>query len=135
MKFNTMIRKGLVIAGFAAFAVLPSALKAQEITNTEFSDGPNVVALPQPAATQQTSSTQTFTMPASQAMVATTSVASSAAEPQQAELAVLPSVSDKEWIVAAVAAYGGLIVLLTGAEIRRAHRYSSRGTYGSTRTA
>jgi hypothetical protein len=135
MKFNTTIRKGLVIAGFAAFALLPATMKAQEITNTEFSDGPNVAALAQPAAAQQTNGTMTYTIPAPQAMMATTAVASSAVDPQQAELVSLPSVSTDEWIIAGLATCAGLIVLLAVAEIRRAHRNSSRGTYVSTRTA
>jgi len=135
MKFNTTIRKGLVIAGFAVFALLPATLKAQEITNTEFSDGPNVAALPQPAAAPQADATMTYTLPAAQAMMATTAVASSAADPQQAEIVELPSVSTDEWIVAGLATCAGLLVLLAAAEIRRAHRISSRGTYVSTRTA
>jgi hypothetical protein len=135
MKFNTTIRKGLVIAGFAAFALLPATLKAQEITNSEFSDGPNVTALAQPTAAQQTNGTMTYTLPAPQAIMATTAVASSAVDPQQAELVSLPSVSTDEWIVAGLATCAGMIVLLAVAEIRRAHRNSSRGTYVSTRTA
>jgi hypothetical protein len=135
MKFNTTICKGLVIAGFAAFALLPAAVKAQEITNTEFSDGPNVAALPQPAAAPQADATMTYTLPAPQAMMATTAVASSAADPQQAELVALPSVSTDEWIIAGLATCAGMILLLALAEIRRAHRNPSRGTYVSTRTA
>jgi hypothetical protein len=68
-------------------------------------------------------------------MMATTAVASSAADPQQAELVQLPSVSTDEWIIAGLAACAGLIVLLAVAEIRRAHRNPSRGTYVSTRIA
>ena len=135
MKFNTTIRKGLVIAGFATFALLPATIKAQEITNTEFNDGPNVAALAQPAAVPQADATMTYTLPAPQAMMATTTIAASAADPQRAELVELPSVSTDEWIVAGLATCAGFVVLLAAAEIRRAHRNPSRGTYVSTRTA
>jgi hypothetical protein len=135
MKLNTTIRKGLVIAGFAAFALLPATMRAQEITNTEFSDGPNVTALAQPAVAPQADATMTYTIPAPQAMMATSVVASSAVDPQQAELVSLPSVSTDEWIIAGLATCAAMIVLLAVAEVRRAQRNSSRGTYVSTRTA
>lgn len=49
MTFAKMLRTQLIIAGFGAALVMASSVKAQEITNTEFSDGPFVVAFAQQA--------------------------------------------------------------------------------------
>ena len=62
MKFQSMIRKGLVFVGFsAALVLLPGSVSAQEITNTDFNDGPNVVAFTQPAASPNSTTTVAVT--------------------------------------------------------------------------
>jgi len=47
MKFQTAVRTQLVVAVFGATLLLAGGAKAQEIVNTEFADGPNVVAMRQ----------------------------------------------------------------------------------------
>jgi len=135
MKFNTTIRKGFVLVGFAAFALLP-ATKAQEITNTEFNDGPNVTAIAQPAPSQQSNSHITFALPPATAMQASQSVAEFAA-PQQASVMRVPEVSTDTWISVTLFAAVGLISVYALALAKRANRTlnSTRGTYTSTRTA
>jgi len=54
MKFQNMIRTQLVLAGLGAVLLFASSASAQEIENTTFSDGPNVVALAQPTPAQPT---------------------------------------------------------------------------------
>lgn len=44
MEFKNKIRLSLVAAGLAAALVFCASTKAQEITNSRFSDGPNVAA-------------------------------------------------------------------------------------------
>jgi hypothetical protein len=137
MKFHTTICKGLVLAGFAAFALLPASIKAQEITNTQFDDGPNVTTLAQPMSTQPASASMTFALPAQEAMLATQAISSSATNPQQAIVLEMPSVSTDEWIITSLLACAALIGLYAIAELRRANRdlTTARSTYVSTRIA
>jgi predicted metal-binding membrane protein len=50
MRFQRMLRTQMIITGLGAALLLAGSVKAQEITNTEFSDGPNVTAFAQPTA-------------------------------------------------------------------------------------
>jgi hypothetical protein len=86
MTFQKMLRTQLIVAGFAAALMLASAAKAQEITNTEFNDGPYVAAFAQPVVAQVT--------PASTPVMT---------EPQAIEAAVItaPVFADEETLVAA----------------------------------
>jgi len=52
MKFQTLIRTQFAIAGLGAALLLPATVQSQEITNTVFNEGPNVVALEQSASVQ-----------------------------------------------------------------------------------
>jgi hypothetical protein len=110
MNFQNMIRSGLVIAGLGAALAFSGSVWAQEITNSTFSDGPNVVALPQPAATAPSTDANSNTLPGPQAVQASAVIAASA-RPQ-------PSSNEQEptegsmwtgvafiWI-AAIAAFG-----------------------------
>lgn len=127
MKFESIIRKSVIIAGFSvALVLLPVSVKAQEITNTEFNDGPNVTALAQPSATQQEQDA-TNAMPASQALRATESINASA-QPEQASFIQVPAPSDA-WITASLLVGVLLIALYALAEAKRAHRMldSTRG--------
>jgi hypothetical protein len=64
MTFQKMLRTQLIVAGFAAALMLASAAKAQEITNTEFNDGPYVAAFAQQVVAQVTpASTPVMTEP------------------------------------------------------------------------
>jgi hypothetical protein len=77
MNFQNMIRSGLVIAGLGAALSFPGSVWAQEITNARFSDGPNVVALAQPAATAQ-SAANSHALPGPQVVQASTASAADA---------------------------------------------------------
>ena len=57
MKFQNMIRTQLVLAGLGAALLFAGSASAQEIVNTEFSDGPNVVALAESSPAQPTLAT------------------------------------------------------------------------------
>jgi len=55
MRIQNMIRTSAIAVGIAAAALfLASSVRAQEIVNTEFSDGPNVATFPQPTTTVAT---------------------------------------------------------------------------------
>jgi hypothetical protein len=78
MNFQNMIRSGLVIAGLGAALSLPGSVWAQEITNARFSDGPNVVALAQPAATAQSAAANSDALPGPQVVQASAASAADA---------------------------------------------------------
>jgi hypothetical protein len=87
MTFQKMLRTQLIVAGFGAALVLASSAKAQEITNTEFSDGPYVAAFAQPVVAYATpASTPVMTEP--QAMEAIAAITA-------------PVFADEETLVAA----------------------------------
>ena len=48
MKFQKMLRTQMIITGLGAALRCAGSVKAQEITNTEFNDGPSVTAFAQP---------------------------------------------------------------------------------------
>ena len=130
MKFNSMIRQGMVLAGLtAAMVVLPGTVKAQEITNTEFSDGPNVVAIEQPTANAHEDVTVTMLAP-EQAMSANQAIAGAAeGESMTEEEAPRPSA----WATFLLTLCVGLIALYTLISADRASR--NMGHRVSTRSA
>ena len=52
MRFQSIMRTQLVVAGLAAVLSVPGVSRAQEISNTAFDDGPNVAPFAQPVAAQ-----------------------------------------------------------------------------------
>ena len=78
MKFQNIIRSGLVMAGLGTALAFPGSVWAQEITNSTFSDGPHVVALEQPAATAQATDANVNALPGPQAAQASMAIAASA---------------------------------------------------------
>lgn len=48
MRFQKMLRTQMIITGLGAALLFAGSVKAQEITNTEFNDGPYVTAFAQP---------------------------------------------------------------------------------------
>jgi hypothetical protein len=78
MKFQNIIRSGLVLTGISAALAFPGSVWAQEITNSTFSDGPYVVALAQPAATAQSTDANVNALPGPQAVQASLAIAASA---------------------------------------------------------
>jgi hypothetical protein len=55
MKTKNIIRIGVIAVGLGAALVMTSSVKAQEIENTAWADGPNVAAFEQPAPVAATS--------------------------------------------------------------------------------
>ena len=137
MKFQSTIRNGFVLVGFAAFALLPASLNAQEITNAEFNDGPNVTSIAQPSPSQQTDVNAVFAMPPTEAMKASDSIAEFAGPQQAAVVIQWPEISTDSWIAGTLLAAVTLISLYALALAKRANRAlkSARGTYVSNRTA
>jgi hypothetical protein len=78
MKFQNMIRSGLVIAGLGAALAYPGSVRAQEITNSTFSDGGNMVALAQPSDATQSADANVNALPGPQAAQASEVIAASA---------------------------------------------------------
>jgi hypothetical protein len=52
MRFQSIMRTQLAIAGLATVLLFPAVTKGQEISNTVFDDGPNTVPFAQPVAAQ-----------------------------------------------------------------------------------
>lgn len=52
MRFQSIIRTQIVIAGLGIVLLFPAVTKAQEISNTTFSDGPNAVPFAQAVPAQ-----------------------------------------------------------------------------------
>src|ERR1700756_3360389 len=119
MKLQSIIRQGLVIAGFSVvFVMWPAAVRAQEITNTEFNDGPNVTTTAQPSAPQQVADASTATLPSAQAIRANESIGATGRS-EQASLVQVPAPSDS-WVTNSLVLGFGLISLYALAEAKRA---------------
>lgn len=125
MTFQKMLRTQLIVTGLGAALMLASSAKAQEITNTEFNDGPYVVAFLQPVSAQATPAS-TPVMNQSQAITAMAAISA-------------PVVPDEETLVATSAlerwAVAGVLFIALGvivfyclaelsalAELKRANR-------------
>ena len=118
MKFENIIRKGLVIAGFVTVMSLPATVHAQEITNTQFNDGPNVTALAQPTPAQDANASAPATLTGAQAMRASASI-STASDSQQADVLEAPAPPRNPWVVASMSLGLGLITLVSFREMKR----------------
>jgi|SRR5580658_11288177 hypothetical protein len=104
MKMQNIIRMNVIGLGVAAVMLLASApTHAQEITNTEFSDGPYVTAYAQPTNPTQTAQTTQTTTQAPATTVASTPVISNT------QLASMAGSGD--WAMAS--GLSGVVVLLT----------------------
>ena len=117
MKVKNIIRMNAVAIGFAAALFLATTpVHAQEITNTEFSGGPNVTAFAQPAAdVQQAAAPATpATAQAPSAVVATPVVSDT-------QLSSIVTTAG-HWMLASALCGLALIALYAIAEIRRANR-------------
>lgn len=122
MKFNNVIRKGLLITGIAAaFVFLPGSVKAQEITNTEFSDGPNVAVLAQPTAASQNTGAVTA-LPPTQVLLATSAIPGSAGNQQASVQAPEPA----PWVTFALVLCVGLLSLRALITDRAARKMATR---------
>jgi hypothetical protein len=118
MKIQNILRAQAMTIGFAGMLLLASAAPAQEITNTEWPDGPNVSAPAQakPAANDL-----------NVAVVNTGSVADTATVAQPVAIqdaSVAPAAEG--WMVAAVLAFFAMFALLLRAATRRGNRKEMR---------
>jgi len=124
MKIQSIIRTSTIAVGIAAAALfLASSVHAQEIVNTEFSDGPNVAAFPQPSTT-----TAAATSPLS--AESTTADANTAVPPAMTistpvvtEQALVSFENSAErWLIVSLMFGGAMLVVYAIAEVRRANR-------------
>lgn len=132
MKFQSTITKSFVAAGFAAALLLTASVaKGQEITNTQFSDGPNVAALAQPTAPQQAGN---FALSPEDAMRASETISASA-DPLQASATQIPAPSTDVWLTMSLSVGVGLLALYVLASAKRTARSTARATYVAPRMA
>jgi hypothetical protein len=119
MKIQNIIRMNAVAIGFAAALFLATTpVRSQEITNTEFSEGPYATAYAQPtnADMQQAAApvTQATTTQAPAAVVSTPVISNTQVE------SMVTTAGD--WMLASALSGLALIGLYAIAEIRRANR-------------
>ena len=117
MKFQKTLRTQMIITGLGAVLLLAGSTKAQEITNTEFSDGPNVTAFaqPTPSLSAQVDSASTPAMNESQALRAVAAI-SVPAVPDDGT--ILASSEFERWVVAGILFIAlGVIMFYCAAEL------------------
>jgi len=120
MKIRNMVRWQLILAGLAAALYFAPAAHSQEITNTDFADGPNVVAFTQPAAT----------LPSAQAATQTMSPAANEPVLAQASLSMPAGISlDSPWATAGLTFVLFAVIALAAGNAKRVRR----GTYSVRR--
>jgi hypothetical protein len=118
MKFENIIRKGLVIVGFVTVMSLPATVRAQEITNTQFNDGTNVTALPQATSGQHADTSAPAALSGAQAMRASAAI-SMASDAQEAGVLEAPAPPRNPWVVASLSFGLGLVMLASVREMKR----------------
>lgn len=110
MKVQNIMRMQAVVIGFTGALLLASAAPAQEITNTEWPDGPNVSAPAQAVPTAAVPATND-------------SNAAAAAKPMVSqEAAVSQSATVEGWMIASLLVFSGLLAFYTRAAARHANR-------------
>jgi hypothetical protein len=117
MKIQNIFRMQAIVIGFGAALLLASAAPAQEIVNTEYNDGPNVIAFEQPTVTQVATTTPAAT--SSHAVTPSGAVAT----PVATEVALVSfEGSAQRWLVACTFFGIAMLVVYGLAEIRRSTR-------------
>ena len=127
MRFQKMLRTQMLITGLGAALLFAGSVKAQEITNSEFSDGPYVTAFAQPtqSVSAQVTPASTPVMNEYQAMNAVATITM----PVLPDDGTLASSEIERWAVAGIL-FGALVVILfycaselgALAELKRANR-------------
>jgi hypothetical protein len=112
MKLQNIFRMQAIVIGFGAVLLLSTPVKAQEIVNTEFSDGPSVTSFTQPAAITTEAAA---TAPSAVQVKAETPVATN---PQLASM----DSSIEGWLFGSSLFGVALIAIYAIAEVRRANR-------------
>jgi hypothetical protein len=110
MRFQKMFRTQMIITGLGAALLFAGSVKAQEITNTEFSDGPYVTAFAQPTQSVSTQVTPASTpvMNENQAMNAVATISM----PVVSDDGTLASSEIERWAAVAGILFVGLVVIL-----------------------
>jgi predicted metal-binding membrane protein len=108
MRFQKMLRTQMLITGLGAALLFAGSVKAQEITNTEFNDGPYVTAFTQPtqSVSAQVTPASTPVMNEYQAMSAAT-----ISMPVVSNDGTLASSEIERWAVAGIL-FVGLVLIL-----------------------
>lgn len=128
MKFQKMIRMQMILTGLAAALLLASSAKSQEITNTAFNDGPNVVPFEQFVPDQvPVKSTAAVTDSQAARSIAQTSTSSVS---QEAGLVQ----TQEGWMTTALLICIGLVSLYALSEAKRANRNARPRTSSNVRT-
>ena len=109
MRFQKMLRTQMIITGLGAALLFASTVKAQEITNTEFNDGPYVTAFAQPtqSVSAQVTPASTPVMNEFDAMGAVATISM----PVVSDDGTLASSEIERWAVAGIL-FVGLVVIL-----------------------
>jgi hypothetical protein len=141
MKFHTIVRTQWLVTGLGAALLLAPSLNAQDITNTEFDDGPYVVPFSDTVSTEGAAvAASTPVMTESQALQAMAAI-SAPSIPDEANLIQVSAV--ERWItlallvIASLLAVFILVELSVLVELKRARRSlpSAHNPRVSTRTA
>ena len=110
MKFQKMLRTQMIVTGLGAALLFASTVKAQEITNTEFNDGPYVTAFaqqPTPSVSAQATPASIPVMNEFEAMSAVATISM----PVVSDEGTLASSAIERWAVAGLL-FAGLVVIL-----------------------
>lgn len=109
MRFQKMLRTQMIITGLGAALLFAVTVKAQEITNTEFNDGPYVTAFAQPtqSVSAQVTPASTPVMNEVQAMSAVATISM----PAVSDDGTLASSEIERWAVAGIL-FMALVVIL-----------------------
>ncbi len=124
MKIQNIFRTQAIVIGVgAAFLLLATPAKSQEIVNTEFSDGPYVTTFAQPTA--NATATSVTPAPVTSGTVDSNAQLASVAIPTPVvteEVAVSFSNSAARWLVACSVFAIAMLGIYAWGEIRRANR-------------
>jgi len=141
MKFHTILRTQWLVTSLGAALLLAAPVNAQEITNTEFDDGPYVVPFSDTVSTEDPAvAASTPVMTESQALQVMAAI-SAPSIPDEANLIQVSAV--ERWItiallvIASLLAVFILVELSVLVELKRARRslHSAHNPRVSTRTA
>src|SRR5215472_4392003 len=107
MRFQKILRTQMIITGLGAALLFAGAVRAQEITNTEFNDGPNVTAFAQPtqSVSAQVAPASTPVMNEFEAKIAVATISM----PVVSDDGTLASSEIEHWAVAGIL-FMGLVV-------------------------
>ena len=127
MRLQKILRTQMIITGLGAALLFAGSVKAQEITNTEFSDGPNVTAFAQPtqSISAQVTPASTPVMNENQAMNAVATISM----PVVSDDGTLASSEIERWAVAGILLVALVVILFycaaelsALADLKRANR-------------